>query len=133
VPHPVDRVAHWAGIIVQWKDSGLSKAEFCRRHGLALASLKNWFYTPRYRDAVERYLAGQVEPVGTPTAAPPRLVPVVVGSDDEPADEPQPAPSAISPEPPLQVILAAGLRIAVGPGFDPVTLRRLVEALGPSR
>lgn len=129
MPHRPDRVAHWAEIFRQWQQSGLSKAGFCRRAGLSLASFKNWLYTPEYRRAIDRFLADPGRPVPLADPRGPRLVPVVVRADDGSQDDPPTPAPAPSDEPPLQVVLGPGRRIAVGPGFDPGTLRRLIDAL----
>jgi hypothetical protein len=88
--------------------SGLAAREFCQRHGLALSTLRR--NLKRQRQA-----QGQAE-TGV------RLVAVRVKATPEPA-APQGAPAA------LEVRLAAGRRIGVGPGFDELTLGRLVRAL----
>ena len=122
MPPAPDRVAYWADVVGRMRRSGLSKPEFCRRDGVSPGSLKNWLYTPEYRQAIELHLAKADPPAG-PVVPTPRLVPVVVRQDPAPAPNPP-------PEAPLQVVVGPGLRVAVGPGFDPDTLRRLVEALG---
>jgi len=38
----VDRSEFWSGHINKWKKSGLSKAEYCRRHGLAKHCFLYW-------------------------------------------------------------------------------------------
>ena len=126
MPHRPDRVAFWAETFLQWQHSGLSKAEFCRQSGLSLASFKNWLYTSEYRQAIDRFLA-QSQPMAPESGSKrPRLVPVVVLDDDGLPDE---APPTATPEPSIQLVLAEGRRIAVGPGFDVATLRRLIDAL----
>jgi hypothetical protein len=126
MPQRPDRVAYWAEIFLRWQQSGLSKAEFCRQAGLSLASFKNWLYTPTYRRAIDRFVADSDRPGPQSGSRGPRLVPVVVRADDGLPDDPLPTPSS---EPSLQVVLGVGRRIAVGPGFDPDTLRRLIDAL----
>jgi hypothetical protein len=39
----LDRSEFWSDHISRWKKSGLSKAEYCRRHGLAKHSFLYWF------------------------------------------------------------------------------------------
>lgn len=123
--HRPDRVAHWASVLQQWQRSGLTKAAFCRRQGVSLASFINWLYTPSYRQAVDRLLADSPRSAPRPGSPTPRLVPVVIQADD-------PVPVAILDprlEPALQVLLASGRRVAVRPGFDPDTLACLVATL----
>jgi hypothetical protein len=88
--------------------SGLGAREFCQRHGLALSTLR-------------RNLKRQREAQGQPEAGV-RLVAVKVTGGPKPA-----APSAARAA--LEVKLAGDRRIGVAPGFDEVTLGRLVRAL----
>jgi hypothetical protein len=88
--------------------SGLRAREFCRQHGLALSTLRR--HLKRQRQA-----QGQPEP-GV------RFVALKVNGTPEPA-----APQAAAVT--LEVKLAGGRRIGVAPGFDEVTLGRLVRAL----
>ena len=69
VAPPADRVAYLEGIIARWKGSGLRQAEFCSWHGLAPGSLNTWRCTPRYREALERYLAASAQQLETPRRA----------------------------------------------------------------
>jgi hypothetical protein len=106
----------WPQLLAQWRLSGLTQAEFCARRGLSLPSFRYHLYKPRRRSGSP----GPIAPTDADTT--PLFLPVVCS----PASQPDRAPSAATP---LEVILGDGLRIAVAPGFDPQTLRRLVEAL----
>jgi hypothetical protein len=88
--------------------SGLGAREFCQRHGLALSTLR-------------RNLKRRREAQGPPETGV-RLVTVKVKGKPEPVTPPA-ARAA------LEVVLAGGRRIGVGPGFDEGTLGRLVRAL----
>ncbi|RUL87479.1 IS66 family insertion sequence element accessory protein TnpA [Tautonia sociabilis] len=105
----------WLAAIAEFRHSGLTQAEFCRRRGLPLHTFR-------------RYLYGRRGPAAAPAApAPadtPRLVPVTLVAD------PVAAGTAAAADDPLVLILDGRLRIAVAPGFDPRTLRRLLDALG---
>jgi len=94
-------------LVSAFQTSGLRAREFCQRHGLAPSTL---------RRNLQR--AGAL-----PAPAPPgvRFVAVNVNGMVPPA--PPAAPAG------LEVVLAGGRRIAVGPGFDVATLGRLVRAL----
>jgi hypothetical protein len=107
----------WPNLIARWQLSGLTQAEFCARRGLSLPTFRYHLYKPRRRSASHRPLAG------THSAAPPLFLPVVCS----PASPPDRVPS---PPSPIEVVLGDGLRVAVAPGFDPDTLRRVVDALG---
>ena len=107
----------WPSLIARWKLSGLTQAEFCARRGISLPTFRYHLYKPSRRSGPDRALAA------TDSAAAPLFLPVVCS--------PQPQPGLVPPSTsPIQVILADGLRVAVAPGFDPETLRRVVDVLG---
>jgi transposase len=120
------QAAEWARLIDQWRQSGLSLPAFCRRHGLKRGTMQNWVYKPSLRRAAEE--AGRP---GRATEAPPP------GPPSPPAPSPAFLPIRIagvvaSPMPEradVEVVIGPGRRIAVGPGFDPETLRRVVAVL----
>jgi len=114
------RDEHWADVVTQWRASGLSLKEFCQRRGISDRALNNWLYKSPYRERVERILAARSQ--GDRVAETPRFLPVaVLGST---AANPSQAVSAT-----IEVVLPGGPRIAVTPGFDAETLRRVVAAL----
>jgi transposase-like protein len=97
-------------LVSAFQTSGLRAREFCQRHGLAPSTLR------RNLQCAARASA----PGGHPPAV--RFVALKVNGA-APASKPAPAAAA------LEVVLAGGRRIAVGPGFDVTTLDRLVRAL----
>ena len=106
----------WSEAFDDQRRSGLTQAEFCRRRGLSLHAFRKHLYAPSP--------APGAEPI---TAAPgpadrPRLVPVTLVADPIALEVPPPADA-------LVLILDGRRRIAVAPGFDADTLRRLVEAI----
>jgi hypothetical protein len=68
-----------------------------------------------------KYLYGS--PPATAVTPPAKFLPVTLVSDPGAADPATAAPDA------LVLILSTRHRIAVAPGFDPETLRRLIEAI----
>ena len=88
--------------------SGLGARGFCQQHGLAMSTLRRNLKRPRQA------------PGPSETGA--RLVAVKVNGTPEPAAR-QAAFAA------LEIKLAGGRRLGVGPGFDERTLGRLVRAL----
>ncbi|MGC9293649.1 MAG: IS66 family insertion sequence element accessory protein TnpA [Acidobacteriaceae bacterium] len=106
--------AEVAELVAVFERSGLSQAEYCRRHGLSLASLK------RYS---KRMATGSRSGMAEAECAVPvvSLIPVEVA-------EHRGAPKALSTA--LFVELSGGQRIGVGVGFDAETLRRLIVVLG---
>jgi hypothetical protein len=99
-------------LVSAFKTSGLGASEFCRRHGLAMSTLRRNLKRQRWAHAQPatgvRFVALKVN-----GAAPP------------PAKKAPPPPPLAG----LEVVLAGGRRIAVGSGFDAATLGRLVRAL----
>jgi hypothetical protein len=123
--------AEWAKLIDRWEQSGLSLPRFCREHGIKKGTMSGWVYKPALRSAIERARRGEgarpdgpatagVAPASAPSPAfvPVRLREIIATSAPEPADRRA-----------IEVVLAEGRRVAVGPGFDPETLRRVVAAL----
>lgn len=121
---PRSGAAEWAVRIDQWRESGLSLPAFCQRHGLSRGTMQNWVYKPTLKRAVDDARRASQTAHDTPavTAPPPAFLPVRLAEGITPSPEPG-SPSAI------EVVLRQGRRVAVGPGFDPETLRRVVAAL----
>jgi hypothetical protein len=126
---PSAGAAEWAARIDQWRESGLSLPAFCQRHGLSRGTMQNWVYKPALRRAVEDVGRAAQTPRDVPAVTaevptqPPAFLPVRLAGVINPSAEPG-SRSAI------EVVLGEGRRVAVGPGFDPETLRRVVAALG---
>jgi len=97
-------------LVSAFQTSGLGASEFCRRHGLALSTLRRNLQRQRLAHA-------------QPATAGVRFVAVKLNAAAAPAQQAPPAPAG------LEVVLAGGRRIAVGSGFDAATLGRLVRAL----
>jgi len=92
-------------LVVEYEAGGMSREEFCRKHGLALSTLA------RYQRRREQ---GQVEGAG-----PSRWLAVELSGAH---------PAGASG---LAVVLTGGRRIEVGRGFDAHTLQQLVRLLEP--
>jgi hypothetical protein len=132
MPRRSDRAAHWAQIIHEYRQSRLTQPEFCRQRGITLGALKNWLYKAPYRQAVEQRLLEPTAPLAVPKPRrrSARFVPVALTADSLPII---PAPREREAQPAaagaLEVRLGSGRAIAVAPGFDPETLRRLITLL----
>lgn len=104
----------WNAILNDFRRSGLTQAEFCRRRDISLHSFRKRLYSPRRSQADSL----NAHPAAT---ASPHFLPVTI----------LPSPIAPAPAPPshLELLLTDGRRIAVAPGFDADTLRRLLTVL----
>lgn len=100
--------AEGQAIVEAWRASGLRRLEFCQKHGLRFHKLA-WWASKKGRERVES------------RARPPefREVKVVRRASVELAADPSAGASR------MEVTLANGCRIQVGPGFDVVALERL--------
>jgi hypothetical protein len=94
-------------LVDEFEANGSDRTEFCRRRGLALSTLQ--------RHLRARRLETEARSGGT------RLVAVRLTSRSEAVSKPA--------ESNLEVVLSKGARIGVRPGFDPATLRELIQAL----
>ena len=107
--------AEVAQIVSSYPQSGLSRSEFCRQHGLSLSSLNRHCQHARHRDALRSAsMSRPVSKVELPLAR----VEFVAQSATH-----------IEQHEPLLVELAGGRRIAVSAGFDAATLTGLIAVL----
>ena len=104
-----NKEAFWRRVLRQWQRSGLCVRAFCVTHGHSEPSFYAWRRTLRLRDV---------------EAAP--FVPVQVMPD-------HPVSSSDRGDGSLELVLAAGRRLRVGPGFDGPTLQRLLALLEEGR
>ena len=100
----------WRRLLRQWQRSGLSVRAFCEQHDLSEPNFYAWRRTLAQRDA--HAVA---------------FVPVEV------LPEPLSPPAADAPASGLELLLAGGHVLRIGPAFDAPTLRRLLAALEEGR
>ena len=108
-----DKRAYWHKVVTDWANSGLSKAEYARQHGLAAHQLSQW--TALYPHWVEDHEADRD---ATPTFV---TFQAAEGADDAGAGD---------DASPLVLTLAGGQRLEIRPGFCATTLERVVATLG---
>ncbi len=89
-----------------WRESGLSKVEFARHHGLKIERLERWF------SKLERSNARKSP---DPVFRPVRL------------KKPQPAQSGGTVD--LEVLIGEDIRLRLRPGFDAKEVERLIRVL----
>lgn len=96
----------WRRQVGRWRNSGLSARAFCAEQGLSEASFYAWRRTLAGREAAAvRFVPLTVRPeVRTPTVAD-----GLAGA--------------------VELVLGAGRRLRIGPGFDGPTLTRLLALL----
>jgi hypothetical protein len=105
-PRDLRKERFWRRMLRQWRRSGLSIRAFCQRHHLSEPNFYAWRRTLADRDA--RAVA---------------FVPVQV------LPEPLAPPPLSSAASGLELVLAAGRVLRIGPSFDAPTLRRLLALL----
>jgi hypothetical protein len=106
----------WDAILRDFRSSGLTHVAFCQLHRIPLHTFRRRLYQAPSSLA----LSGPNEPPAAPAFLPVTVLP----------DPPRPE---LTTQRALELILPDGRRIAVAPGFDADTLRRLLCVLeGPS-
>ena len=104
----------WNALLRDFRKSGLTHAAFCQLRGISLHTFRKRLYLSPSPKVTSR----ATEP---PAVTDPAFLPVAVLAD--------PPLTATTPHQPLELILPHGHRIAVAPGFDADTLRRLLTVL----
>jgi hypothetical protein len=121
---------YWSAILADFRRSGLTHVEFCRRRRISLHSFRKWLYQLRPGLPPKATRArSHTSPVSAvpATTATPRFLQVHVR-----AHEPSQAGDlqhAGSPTAALELVLPSDCRILVRPGFDPRCLRQLLDCL----
>ena len=95
-----ERVSYWQGIIEEYKSSGLSGAGFCREHNINLGRFYHW--RRRLQSDCLGEDGGFLELVACSSRGDTRSI---------------------------HIHLTNGISIEVGRGFDPVTLRGVIETV----
>ena len=54
----------WSRLIEEWRGSGLSLPEFCRRRGIKKTTMSGWVYKPALRLAIENARRGEDDEAG---------------------------------------------------------------------
>ncbi len=104
----------WRAILGDFQRGGLTHVAFCRRKAISVHTFRKRLYGQKaIAPAIER-----IAPI-TP-AQPTRFLPVTL----------PPTHFCVTPEADrLTLVLSGGRRLVVGNGFDPETLRRLIDIL----
>ena len=99
-----EKYQYWQPHISAWKQSGISQADFCRRHGLNIKIFGYW----------KRKLCRRPDDGVS-------FVPVTIKPSHI---------SSVKSGALLRLIAGNGLSIEIGDGFNPATLRLLLDAIG---
>ena len=105
---PRDKERFWRRMIRHWRSSGLSVRAFCAERELAVPSFYGWRRIIAQRDAEAVH-----------------FVPVHVMSEEQPVTADRDGG--------LELALGRNRRLRIGPGFDAVTLQRLLALLEEGR
>lgn len=119
----------WGRVIEEWSGSGQTQAEFCRRRGLAVGSLRWWRWELRRRGAV---LAPEPESEGRSLSALPSFLPIrIVGTDRAAGSSAWASDSGSDPGSgcAFEVVLAGGARVRVWRGFQAAELEQVLVAV----
>ena len=134
-------IAEWVGLIDEWQESGLKQPEFCQLKGIKVGTLQSRLYKTPFKQAIEAYrreLLG-IQSSQAQIEQPRELVLSAGPLTSNPINS-KPSPTFVPvrfKEPTAQrgdhstieIILDSGRRIAVKPGFDQDTLRKVVATL----
>ena len=116
---------YWVQKCQAYKQSGLGSNKFCQSHGLAKSSFHRWFKRLEIEGALEgEFISVEVE--GPPAAFIAERIPGAVASNPQHCEEGEfEAPCD------FKLIFKRGIVLTVPAGFDPLTLRQIVEVLSP--
>lgn len=107
--------AYWRREVEAWRGSGQSRGAYCAAHGLSAKTFGWWVWRLEREDRQNA------------AAEPARFLSVEVAV--EPAEEAaNPAVAAVDDR--IEIVLAAGLMVRVGAGFDAAALQRVLGVLG---
>jgi hypothetical protein len=117
----------WNTIFHDFRRSGLTQAEFCRRRQISLYSFRYHFYQPctsKLTSSDDRSPSGtKLTSNGdrSPSSSGQHFLPVII--------LPDPTPMIPAAQSHLELIIPNGRRIAIAPRFDSQTLRRLIAVV----
>lgn len=129
MPHPTCE-PDWPTVVAEFRRSGLTQAEFCRRRHLPIDAFRYRLYGPRHRR--RRPIAP--DPQAAPSAS--------LASKPGRSSTPQFLPVLVRPRPitpaqhlhsqapaPLELVLGNQQLVRIPAGFDPATLGLLLDLL----
>jgi hypothetical protein len=130
VAHPV-RKRYWSAVIADFRRSGLTQVEFCRRRHISVHSFRSWLYNLRH-GLPTADLSDTPSPTPVPATAsssPASFLPVHVRSARS-ASSVATFDHVVSKSPPaLELVLSGEHFVRIPLGFDPATLHQLLDVL----
>src|SRR5262245_13919411 len=121
------RALYWSAIIADFRRSGLTHIEFCRRRQISVHAFRHWLYRRLPDSQPTPSISGRTPAAPDPASpATPPFLPIHV--------RPGPIPVAVIPRdarsaPPLELVLADDRRLRIPPGFDPDSLLHVLDVL----
>ena len=126
--HTID--LRWNAIVSDSRRSDLTQADFCRQRNISLATFRYHFYKPASSKPARGDKHSSASPGSSQPARSDKHSPASAGNGFLPVTIlPDPILSSTASQPHLELILSNGRRIAVVPGFDTQTLRRLIAVV----
>jgi hypothetical protein len=122
---PSAKAAYWQEHVSVWSSSGLSHAEYSRRHGVAAHCLRYWIKKLKARELADESAMESSSGVGLVALD---LCRVSTPSDVDP--EPPSARSFGGRPSPLRVLVGQGFVVEVAGDFDGAVLEKLLMILG---
>jgi hypothetical protein len=113
------RQLYWSAIIADFHRSGLTHVQFCHLRKISIHSFRNWLYRPSPS-------ASPAKADRSSLPAAPLFLPVHVRPEPAPVPDERQADTL---PPPLELVVDHVRYLRIPVGFDPTTLRRLLDLL----
>jgi hypothetical protein len=120
---------YWSAVVAQFHRSGMTQVDFCRTRQLSINSFRQWLYRLRHSAPAADRRRTRVSISMKPAPARPEnpaFLPVHIRPEHSATAESR--KDDVAPLP-LEVILSHDRRVRIPVGFDPATLRQLLEIL----
>jgi hypothetical protein len=120
---------YWSAVVAQFHRSGMTQVDFCRTRQLSINSFRQWLYRLRHSTPAAERRRSRISISREPVSSQPEnpaFLPVHIRPEQfATADSRQGVVGPLS----LEVILSQDRRVRIPVGFDPATLRQLLEVL----
>jgi hypothetical protein len=120
---------YWSAVVAQFHRSGMTQVDFCRTRHLSINSFRQWLYRLRHSAPAADRRRTRISISPKPALARPEnlaFLPVHIRPERSPSDHSR--QDVVAPLP-LEVVLSHDRRVRIPVGFDPATLRQLLEVL----